>query len=44
MARYALGCDIGGTFTDFILVDLDTGETVTDKCLTTPDDPTRAVM
>ncbi|MBI2527388.1 MAG: hydantoinase/oxoprolinase family protein, partial [Candidatus Rokubacteria bacterium] len=44
MTRYALGCDIGGTFTDFILVDLDTGDTVVDKCLTTPDDPTRAVM
>ena len=44
MTRYALGCDIGGTFTDFMLVDLDTGETVVDKCLTTPDDPTRAVM
>lgn len=44
MTRYALGCDIGGTFTDFVLFDLQDGEMLAAKCLTTPDDPTRAVM
>ncbi|MEX1313839.1 MAG: hydantoinase/oxoprolinase family protein [Desulfotignum sp.] len=38
-----LGCDIGGTFTDFVLVDTRTGEFFTNKCLTTPDDPSDAV-
>jgi len=40
---YRLGCDIGGTFTDFILLDEDTGEAVVEKCLTTPEDPSEAV-
>jgi N-methylhydantoinase A len=38
-----LGCDIGGTFTDFVLVDDDTGEFQINKCLTTPSDPSDAV-
>ncbi len=38
-----LGCDIGGTFTDFVLLDDDTGEVVVHKCLTTPGDPSDAV-
>lgn len=38
-----LGCDIGGTFTDFVLVDTRTGAFFTNKCLTTPDDPSDAV-
>lgn len=41
---YRLGCDIGGTFTDFILLDEGTGEFYVAKCLTTPDDPSQAVM
>lgn len=38
-----LGCDIGGTFTDFTLLDDATGQIETLKLLTTPDDPSRAV-
>ena len=41
--RYRLGCDIGGTFTDFVLVNDDTGEFQINKCLTTPGDPSDAV-
>jgi len=43
MASYRLGCDIGGTFTDFVLVDDSTGEIRINKCLTTPADPSEAV-
>ena len=41
--HYRLGCDIGGTFTDFVLLDDHTGEIKTGKCLTTPRDPSDAV-
>lgn len=41
--HYRLGCDIGGTFTDFVLLDDETGEIKTGKCLTTPRDPSDAV-
>lgn len=41
---YRLGCDIGGTFTDFALVEVRTGSVYLEKCLTTPDDPGRAVL
>ena len=40
---YRLGCDIGGTFTDFVLLDDATGELQIHKCLTTPGDPSDAV-
>lgn len=40
---YRLGCDIGGTFTDFVLVNDETGEFEINKCLTTPADPSDAV-
>ena len=40
---YRLGCDIGGTFTDFVLLNDQTGEIKTGKCLTTPQDPSDAV-
>lgn len=40
---YRLGCDIGGTFTDFVLVNNKTGVFYTNKCLTTPSDPSDAV-
>ncbi len=43
MNSYRLGCDIGGTFTDFVLVNDITGEFQTNKCLTTPSDPSDAV-
>jgi N-methylhydantoinase A len=42
-ATYRLGCDIGGTFTDFVLVNNTTGEFHTNKCLTTPSDPSDAI-
>jgi N-methylhydantoinase A len=40
---YRLGCDIGGTFTDFVLLNDKTGEMKINKCLTTPSDPSDAV-
>lgn len=40
---YRLGCDIGGTFTDFVLLNDRTGHIRINKCLTTPSDPSDAV-
>ena len=37
--RFELGFDIGGTFTDFVLLDTATGQIRIGKCLTTPSDP-----
>ncbi|MBV8912556.1 MAG: hydantoinase/oxoprolinase family protein, partial [Acetobacteraceae bacterium] len=37
--RYRIGFDIGGTFTDFILLDEQRHEIRLHKCLTTPEDP-----
>ena len=39
-----IGVDIGGTFTDFVLHDEVRGITKTGKRLTTPDDPSRAII
>ena len=36
-----LGVDVGGTFTDLILVDEDSGRITVDKVPSTPDDPAR---
>jgi N-methylhydantoinase A len=41
---YRLGVDIGGTFTDFALVDEDTGTLTSHKQLTTPHDPSESVL
>lgn len=41
---YRLSCDIGGTFTDFYVSNSRTGEFAVEKCLTTPDDPSRGVL
>ncbi|QHE84686.1 hydantoinase/oxoprolinase family protein [Hydrogenophaga sp. BPS33] len=43
-SRFKLSCDIGGTFTDFFLVDQRTGEVDSEKCLTTPSDPAQGVL
>ncbi|MBV9539268.1 MAG: hydantoinase/oxoprolinase family protein, partial [Acidisphaera sp.] len=39
MTRWRIGFDIGGTFTDFILLDTERNELRLHKCLTTPADP-----
>lgn len=41
---HRLGVDIGGTFTDFALVDQERGSVTIHKVLTTPHDPSRAVL
>jgi len=44
MTRYALGIDIGGTFTDIVVYDGDRGTALGHKELTTPDAPHRGVI
>jgi len=44
MARYRLGIDIGGTFTDFVLEDVETGILRLGKTLTTPADASDGVI
>jgi len=39
-----IGVDVGGTFTDVIFTDTDSGSTYTHKTPTTPDDPSRGVI
>ncbi|HEY5900570.1 MAG TPA: hydantoinase/oxoprolinase family protein, partial [Burkholderiales bacterium] len=39
-----IGIDVGGTFTDFVLLDDATGASRTYKCLTTPRDPAQAII
>lgn len=41
---YRLGVDVGGTFTDFLLYNDETGEFLRNKTPSTPDDPSRAVI
>ena len=41
---YRIGVDIGGTFTDFALVDDKTGDLLVHKQLTTPLDPSESVL
>ncbi len=43
MPSYSLGIDIGGTFTDIVIYDHDSGRQWSRKILTTHDDPARAV-
>jgi N-methylhydantoinase A len=43
VSSYALGIDIGGTFTDIVVYDHDSGRQWSRKVLTTHDDPARAV-
>jgi N-methylhydantoinase A len=41
--RYRVGIDIGGTFTDLVLIDDETGKRGVGKVLTTTEDPSEAV-
>lgn len=41
---YRLGVDVGGTFTDLLLIDEASGNTFRDKVPSTPDDPSQAVI
>ena len=43
MADWRLAVDIGGTFTDVVLLDAATGRVVVDKTLTTPSAPLEGV-
>ncbi|MBK8063251.1 MAG: hydantoinase B/oxoprolinase family protein [Betaproteobacteria bacterium] len=38
-----IGCDIGGTFTDLLMIDEASGKVFVDKVLTTPADPSLAI-
>ncbi|UCE32278.1 MAG: hydantoinase/oxoprolinase family protein, partial [Burkholderiales bacterium] len=42
--RYRIGVDIGGTFTDLVMLDTEAGRLFNEKLLTTPEDPSRAVL
>jgi N-methylhydantoinase A len=41
---YRLGVDVGGTFTDFLLLDEESGETFTAKVPSTPEDSSIGVL
>jgi len=41
---FRVGCDIGGTFTDFVVLDEASGEVFVEKDLTTPVDPSIGVL
>ncbi|MSP97888.1 MAG: hydantoinase/oxoprolinase family protein [Betaproteobacteria bacterium] len=43
-ANASVGIDIGGTFTDLVMVHPRSGERVIEKVLTTPEDPSRGVL
>jgi N-methylhydantoinase A len=44
MGRYRVTVDTGGTFSDFVYLDEDTGEVTISKVPSTPDDPSRAIL
>ncbi|GGJ60488.1 hydantoinase/oxoprolinase family protein [Streptomyces brasiliensis] len=44
MRRFRLGVDVGGTFTDGVALDLDTGELLRTKVSTTPEDQSTGVV
>lgn len=44
MTSYRVSMDIGGTFTDFVVVDEETQRAFTGKALTTPHDPAQGVL
>lgn len=39
-----VGIDVGGTFTDFVLIDGESRELIIDKVPSTPHDPGQAVL
>jgi len=39
-----IGVDVGGTFTDIVFADTDSGRNLIHKVPTTPDDPARGVI
>ncbi|MEO6998606.1 MAG: hydantoinase/oxoprolinase N-terminal domain-containing protein [Terracoccus sp.] len=41
---YRLGVDVGGTFTDLLLINEDTGETFREKTPSTPEDQSIGVL
>ena len=43
-SKIKLGIDVGGTFTDFVLLDEDKSSFQVGKCLTTPQDPSIGVL
>lgn len=44
MAAYRVGVDTGGTFSDFCVLNQETGELITTKVPSTPKDPSQAVI
>jgi len=44
MARYRVTVDTGGTFSDFVYLNEETGEVSISKAPSTPDDPSRAII
>jgi len=44
MGRYRVTVDTGGTFSDFVYLDEDTGAVSISKVASTPDDPSRAIL
>jgi N-methylhydantoinase A len=42
--RYRISADIGGTFTDFVVIEEETGQAFSGKMLSTPKNPALAVM
>src|SRR5580700_2886377 len=44
MSRYRVTVDTGGTFSDFVYLDEETGEVSISKVPSSPDDPSRAIL
>src|SRR6202167_2985433 len=44
MPRYRIAVDTGGTFSDFVYLNEDTGAVAISKIPSTPDDPSRAIL
>jgi len=44
MARYRVTVDTGGTFSDFVALNEETGKLSIAKLPSTPDDPSRAII